>query len=159
MLSIHSANCKLNSKPLPPVKGEGKPVRRERGVRCSRLQGHLLEKAPSPGGAGLRGRSLWGHRAPCSHSGPDDKGVGAGRFGSGPLAFFPTRHEQGPACRHSPETAGARSGQCGHCPGATDQAGGQVGGMRRGPRESAQGTERSRTRARAPRAGHPSPSR
>lgn len=66
-------------------------------------------------------------------------GAKRARPGSGPLAFFPSRHEQGPACRHSPGAAGARPGQCGHCLGATNPAGGQVGGMRRRRRASRSG--------------------
>lgn len=66
-------------------------------------------------------------------------GAKGARSGSGPLAFFPSRHEQGPACRHSPGAAGARPGQCGHCLGAANPAGGQVGGTRRRRRASRSG--------------------
>ena len=78
-------------------------------------------------------------RAPSRARSGLPPGAQGARSGSGPLALFPRRHEQGPACRHSPGAAGARPGQCGHCLGAANPAGGQVGGTRRRRRASRSG--------------------
>lgn len=82
---------------------------------------------------------------------PGDKG---GRSGSGPLAFFPSRHEQGPACRHSPGrpvrgrdnvaiVRAPQTGRAGRWEGR-GAAGARALGAQRGPR----------TRTRSPRPGH-----
>lgn len=143
MFSIHSANCKLNSKPLLQLKGRASQSEGGGEPAADHGWGAFWKRSLSQLGTGSWGLLPTGTLRPALSLSPGDKGIGARRSRSGPLAFFPTCHEQGPACCHSPEAAGAQPGQCGHCSGDTDQAGRQVGGMRSGRGTGNRGTERS----------------
>lgn len=123
-------------------KGEGSHGEGAGRISGQGQGGRPLEKRLPQVGAGSPGR--------CGLP-PGDKG---GRSGSGPLAFFPSRHEQGPACRHSPGrpvrgrdnvaiVRAPQTGRAGRWEGR-GAAGARALGAQRGPR----------TRTRSPRPGH-----
>lgn len=106
MFSIHSANCKLNSKPLLQLKGRASQSEGGGEPAADHGWGAFWKRSLSQLGTGSWGLLPTGTLRPALSLSPGDKGIGARRSRSGPLAFFPTCHEQGPACCHSPEAAG-----------------------------------------------------